>query len=128
MIMGLETYVDRLTGDPQERAILRAVARGLEGNPFSAGGRGEAILHELVKAATRPDGTALSNEESLDYIVDFARTIGVPGDVVTPALYQIADVDFDEIPTEQIEDVRVQACSVQGGANPPQVNLLRPGS
>jgi hypothetical protein len=23
-------------------------------------------------------------------------------------------------------DVRVQACSVQGGANPPQVNLLRP--
>jgi hypothetical protein len=24
------------------------------------------------------------------------------------------------------EDVRVQACSVQGGANPPQVNLLRP--
>jgi hypothetical protein len=104
MTMSLETYVDRLSSDPQERAILQAVARGLEGNPFASGGRGEAFLHQLIQPAERPDGTPLTPEESLEFMTSFGDAIGVPVDVVTPALYQIADVDLGDISTEAIED------------------------
>jgi hypothetical protein len=34
---------------------------------------------------------------------DFAGALGVPADVVTPALHEIGDVDLDEIPIEAVE-------------------------
>jgi hypothetical protein len=58
--MGHEKLIHSLTGDPMERAALKAVASSLEGNPFLAAGRAEAILQELARPAVRPNGEPLS--------------------------------------------------------------------
>jgi hypothetical protein len=104
-----DRFIDRLTSDPVERSALMAVASTLDGNPFMAAGRAEAILQELARPAVKPDGTPFSGEESLAYMTDFAGAIGVPADVISPALRSIGDVDTDAIPTETIEDSAVIA-------------------
>jgi hypothetical protein len=37
-------------------------------------------------------------------MTDFADALGVPADVVTPALHRLGDIDIADIPTERIED------------------------
>jgi hypothetical protein len=98
-----DRLIDTLTTDPADRIALKAVASGLDTNPFAAG-RVEAIIHQLAQPAVKPDGTPFTGEESLAYMTDFATVIGIPPDVVTPALYGVGDVDIDEISTEAIED------------------------
>jgi len=105
-----DEFVDHLASNPAERLLLKEVARRLQDNPFAAaGGRLEAILDQLAQPAVKPDGSPFSGEESFAFITDFAGALGVPPDVVTPALFQIGDIDLEEIPTEQIEDAAVVA-------------------
>jgi hypothetical protein len=114
-----DNFVDQLVSNPEDRLCLKAVASGLESNPFAAG-KIEAILHQLLQPAERPDGTRLTNEESLDFMSSWgSEALGIPADITAPALHAIGDIDFDEISTQEIEDAGlVEHVNASMKANP----------
>jgi hypothetical protein len=81
------------------------LAAGMEHNPI-LNGRAEAVLRELARPAVRPDGTAYSPEECLEYAADFMRMTGVPQDLVFPTLNLIGDAVV-ETDVGRIEDAGI---------------------
>ncbi len=116
---------------------------------FGQSGAGKTSLVNVIGGLIRPvrgriavDGTTLTDTAADIFVPTHRRRVGyvfqegrlfphltVRQNLLFGRWFRPSQERKIELETVlDLLDVRVQACSVQGGANPPRVNLLRPGS
>jgi hypothetical protein len=74
--MSYRALVSKLFDAPEDRALAGRWAARLQADGVRAA-QIEALLHEASRVSTRPDGSQMTPEESVKYLGDFARVIGV---------------------------------------------------
>src|SRR5882672_8713739 len=78
-VSGPRAELIRKLFSPEDRAAAEALSKALDADPRSAS-RTEALLHEVAQT------TDMTPEAAYSYIGDFARSVGIPEDLVTSAL------------------------------------------
>jgi hypothetical protein len=85
----LDHVIDKLFTSDADRALARAWAAKLDADGL--GNRTEALIREAASTAKRIDGSEMSKEQALDYLSDFAKTIGVPEHQVASSVSWLAE-------------------------------------
>jgi hypothetical protein len=89
----LDHVIDKLFSSDADRALARAWAAKLDADGLRV--RAEALIREAASTAKRIDGSEMTKEQALDYLSDYAKTIGVPEHQISSSVSWLVGGDPD---------------------------------